>query len=236
MSRLSRLDLPEIKTLIALTTEDTRRELAQAWDAPAVTPDACAYLQYTSGSTSSRKGVILRHHNVIANIRAIAERFEHSGESVCVNWLPHIHDLGLVNGILHPLLYGHCSVLISPNAFVQQPIRWLDAITRFRGTYSSSPNFGYDLCVRRTTPEQRARLDLGSWRIALNGAEPVRQQTIDAFAEMFSARARTSADDLEGGVDPAEFQEYFVKKGRFTAGTAIRYRPSIISARHSGQS
>jgi acyl-CoA synthetase (AMP-forming)/AMP-acid ligase II/alkylation response protein AidB-like acyl-CoA dehydrogenase/acyl carrier protein len=184
--RLLRLDVPGADALTYLTTDDTMSDLARAWREPAVPAEAVAYLQYTSGSTSNRKGVAIRHGNVIANLDAIAERFEHHAASVGVNWLPHTHDLGLVSGILQPIYHGHLNVLMSPTAFVQHPVRWLNAITRYRGTYSNSPNFGYDLCVRQITPDQRATLDLGSWQVALNGAEPVRQQTMDAFAEAFA--------------------------------------------------
>jgi acyl-CoA synthetase (AMP-forming)/AMP-acid ligase II/alkylation response protein AidB-like acyl-CoA dehydrogenase/acyl carrier protein len=185
LGRLRRLNIAELDTLVCLTTEDTHPDLARAWRQPSVQADSIAYLQYTSGSTSARKGVALSHRNVLANVQAIAERFRHHEASVCVNWLPHIHDLGLVSGIIQPLYFGHRNILMSPTAFVQQPVRWLDAISRFRGTYSNSPNFGYDLCVRRTTADERARLDLSSWQVALNGAEPVRHQTIEEFTTMF---------------------------------------------------
>jgi acyl-CoA synthetase (AMP-forming)/AMP-acid ligase II/alkylation response protein AidB-like acyl-CoA dehydrogenase/acyl carrier protein len=185
MTRVSRLDVEAIKALVSLSTEETPEELASAWRAPATAPDSVAYLQYTSGSTASRKGVMVTHRNVIANLRGIGERFRHQDHAVCVNWLPHIHDLGLVSGMLQPLYHGHRNIMMSPNAFVQRPIRWLNAISQYRGTYTNSPNFGYDLCVRRTTAEQRARLDLSSWQVALNGAEPVRHQTIEEFATMF---------------------------------------------------
>jgi acyl-CoA synthetase (AMP-forming)/AMP-acid ligase II/alkylation response protein AidB-like acyl-CoA dehydrogenase/acyl carrier protein len=185
LTRMNRMDLPVMKKLAAITTEDTPPELARAWRATTVERGAAAYLQYTSGSTANRKGVIVTHESVIANLQAIAERFAFHEQSVSVNWLPHIHDLGLVNGMLQPLYHGHRNILMSPNAFVQQPFRWLDAISRYRGTYSNGPNFGYDLCVRRSTAEQRERLDLSSWDVALNGAEPVRQQTIDDFVATF---------------------------------------------------
>ena len=186
LARAGRSDFPIPETLISLTSEDTPTALARAWRQPDVASDAIAYLQYTSGSTANRKGVAITHANVIANLQAIAARFEHHDKSVSVNWLPHTHDLGLVNGILQPLYHGHLNVMLSATAFVQQPIRWLNAISRYRGTYSNSPNFGYDLCVRRTTAAQRAQLDLSSWDIALNGAEPVHVETIDEFIAMFA--------------------------------------------------
>ena len=186
LSRLQRLDAPVLAPLICLSTEDTQSELARAWHPPQIAADAVAYLQYTSGSTSERKGVMVSHANVIANLLAIAERFEHHADSVSVNWLPHFHDLGLVSGILQPLFHGHPNIMLSPTAFVQQPVRWLQAITRFRGTYSNSPNYGYDLCIRRVSGAQRRELDLSSWQVALNGAEPVRWQTVKEFSETFA--------------------------------------------------
>ncbi len=186
LARLRRMNIPELEALICLTTEDTQPELARAWSRPAIVPDEIAYLQYTSGSTANRKGVSITHANVIANLLGLAERFRHHEKSVCVNWLPHTHDLGLVAGILQPLYHGHSAILMSPTAFVQQPVRWLNAISKYRGTYASSPNFGYDLCITRTTSEQRAALDLSSWDVALNGAEPVRARTLEEFIELFA--------------------------------------------------
>ena len=186
LARAGRSGVPIPDSMMCLTTEETPAALARAWRPINVPGEAVAYVQYTSGSTANRKGVVVTHANVIANLRAIAERFDHHDNSVGVNWLPHTHDLGLVNGILQPIYHGHLNVLMSPTAFVQHPIQWLNAISRHRGTYSNSPNFGYDLCLRRTAPAQRASLDLSCWEVALNGAEPVRRQTIDDFVTMFS--------------------------------------------------
>jgi alkylation response protein AidB-like acyl-CoA dehydrogenase/acyl-CoA synthetase (AMP-forming)/AMP-acid ligase II/acyl carrier protein len=185
MARLRRLELPGVEALVRLHSEDTPAEFGRAWQPVTPAEHATAYLQYTSGSTANRKGVIISHSNVIAHLAGMGLRFRHHADSVSVNWLPHTHDLGLVSGILQPLYHGHLNVLMSPNAFVQQPIRWLNALTRFRGTYTNSPNFGFDHCIRKTTPEQRAGLDLSALEVALNGAEPVHQQTLERFAEMF---------------------------------------------------
>lgn len=195
LSRLQKLDTDLFAPLSCLATELTAPELARAWREPAIDPAAVAYLQYTSGSTSDRKGVIVSHANVIANLNGIAERFAHHADSVSVNWLPHFHDLGLVSGLLQPLYHGHSNVLLSPTAFVQQPFRWLRAIATYRGTYSNSPNYGYELCVRRVTEAQIDELDLSCWDVALNGAEPVRWQTVEAFAEKF-ARAGFRATSM----------------------------------------
>ena len=185
LARVERSGIAIPESMMRLATEETPAAMARAWRPLDVPGGAVAYLQYTSGSTANRKGVAITHANVVANLRAIAQRFEHHDNSVSVNWLPHTHDLGLVNGILQPIYHGHLNVLMSPTAFVQQPIRWLNAISRYRGTYANSPNFGYDLCLRRTTPAQRASLDLSCWDVALNGAEPVRRQTIEDFVAMF---------------------------------------------------
>lgn len=186
LTRLQKLDTDLFEPLSCVATESTAPELARAWREPVIDPAAVAYLQYTSGSTSDRKGVIVSHANVIANLRGIAERFAHHADSVSVNWLPHFHDLGLVSGLLQPLYHGHRNILLSPTAFVQQPFRWLRAISTYRGTYSNSPNYGYELCVQRVTEAQIDELDLSCWDVALNGAEPVRWQTVETFAQKFS--------------------------------------------------
>ncbi len=103
--------------------------------------------------------------------------------AIGVFWLPSYHDMGLIGGILQPLYIGQPNVLMSPMAFLQKPFRWLKAISRYRATISGGPNFAYDLCVRKITPEQRATLDLSSWNLAFNGAEPVRAETLDAFSK-----------------------------------------------------
>jgi acyl-CoA synthetase (AMP-forming)/AMP-acid ligase II len=145
-----------------------------------------ALLQYTSGSTSTPRGVVVTHANLMHNCANIYQLFGHSPESVGVIWLPPYHDMGLIGGILQPLFGGFPVTLLSPYAFLQRPVRWLQAITRARATTSGGPNFAYDLCVRKITSDQRASLDLSSWEVAFNGAEPVRNQTLENFAEIFS--------------------------------------------------
>jgi amino acid adenylation domain-containing protein/non-ribosomal peptide synthase protein (TIGR01720 family) len=152
---------------------------------PELSPDSLAYLQYTSGSTSAPKGVMITHGNVLHNSASIHEGFAHTPDSRALTWLPHFHDMGLVDGIIQPLYGGFPGILMSPMSFLQQPLRWLEAITRFQITHTGGPNFAYDLCVRRVNREQRARLDLRSWRVAYNGAEPVRFETLQRFANEF---------------------------------------------------
>jgi len=160
--------------------------LAETWREPDLGPGDLAFLQYTSGSTASPKGVMVTHGNLLANEERIQRAFRQSEESIVVGWLPLYHDMGLIGNILQPLWSGGRCVLMSPWAFLQRPARWLEAISRYRATTSGGPNFAYDLCVRRVRPEQRAALDLSSWEVAFNGAEPVRRATLDRFAEAFA--------------------------------------------------
>ncbi len=156
------------------------------WERPDIDGDTLAFLQYTSGSTGTPKGVMLSHENLLHNSLRIMQAFEITRSQSGVFWLPSFHDMGLIGGILVPLYGGKFNVLMSPVAFLQKPLRWLQAISRYRATISGGPNFAYELCVRKTTPEQRATLDLSSWSLAFNGAEPVRAETIDAFCEAFA--------------------------------------------------
>jgi acyl-CoA synthetase (AMP-forming)/AMP-acid ligase II/acyl carrier protein len=145
-----------------------------------------ALLQYTSGSTSDPRGVVVRHRSLEHNIAAIAERFELDEASRGVIWLPPYHDMGLIGGILTPLLVGFPVRLMSPLDFLKSPLAWLRHISETRATSSGGPNFAYDLCVRRRMDEDEiADLDLRSWTLAFNGSEPVRAQTMEAFAKKF---------------------------------------------------
>jgi acyl-CoA synthetase (AMP-forming)/AMP-acid ligase II len=151
------------------------------------TSDGIAFLQYTSGSTSAPKGVIVSHRNLMHNLGYIHECAEHHGSSVSVIWLPVFHDMGLIDGLLAPLFGGFRCVAMPPHAFVQRPARWLRAMSRHGGTHGGGPNFAYQLCIEKVSPAEAAELDLSSWRAAHNGAEPIRHATMEAFAERFSA-------------------------------------------------
>jgi amino acid adenylation domain-containing protein len=151
-----------------------------------VRPDALAFLQYTSGSTGIPKGVALSHRNLLANEAMIQRAFGHTSDSLIVGWLPPHHDMGLIGNILQPLYVGVPCIQMSPPSFLMKPLRWLRAISRYRATTSGAPSFAYDLCIKRTTPEQRAELDLSAWRVAFNGAEPIRAQTMQHFSEAFA--------------------------------------------------
>lgn len=161
-------------------------QMGDLWQDRQLGSDTLAFLQYTSGSTAASKGVMLSHGNLMANLEGIRQCFEHSSESRGVIWLPPYHDMGLIGGILQPLYANFPVTLMAPVAFLQQPYRWLQAISTFRGTTSGGPNFAYELCIRKITPEQRETLDLSSWRVAFNGAEPVRAESLERFATEFA--------------------------------------------------
>jgi 8-amino-7-oxononanoate synthase len=179
-------ETPHLKQLAWLDTCHTPDGMDQRWQMPDVHGDTLAFLQYTSGSTGIPKGVVLSHANLVHNSALIAYAFENTRSGTGVFWLPSYHDMGLIGGILQPLYVGRPNVLMSPMTFLQKPYRWLAAITRFGGTVSGGPNFAYDLCVRKITADQRNSLDLSTWKLAFNGAEPVRAETLDRFAETFA--------------------------------------------------
>jgi 8-amino-7-oxononanoate synthase len=169
-----------------LATDEIPDDLAEQWSEPAITSDTLAMLQYTSGSTSQPKGVMISHANLIGNTRTIHHAFGIQQEDSGVSWLPTYHDMGLVGGVLVPVFAGATSILISPADFLRKPIIWLAAISEYRITISGGPNFAYDLCVRNITDEQRATLDLSSWALAFIGAEPIQPATLERFAAAFA--------------------------------------------------
>ncbi len=188
LQRVGRLiqETPDLSQLVWQPTCALPEGIEQQWDPPRIDGDTLAFLQYTSGSTGAPKGVMLSHANLVHNSALIAHAFEHTRSGSGVFWLPNYHDMGLIGGILQPMYVGRPNVLMSPMSFLQKPYRWLAAISRFRGTTSGGPNFAYDLCVRKITPEQRATLDLSCWRVAFNGAEPVWADTLREFSEAFA--------------------------------------------------
>ncbi|MDB4995741.1 MAG: peptide synthetase, partial [Myxococcaceae bacterium] len=176
---------PDLAAKKWLATDMLEPGIEAGWRAPGVEPNALAFLQYTSGSTGTPKGVMLTHANLLANERMIQEVFALGRDSVGVGWLPLYHDMGLIGNVLQTIYTGFHCVLMSPLDFLQRPVRWLEAVSRHGGTASGGPNFAYDLCVRRITDEDRARLDLKTWQLAFSGAEPVRDKTLERFAEKF---------------------------------------------------
>ena len=157
-----------------------------AYTDPGTNGDSLAFLQYTSGSTARPKGVMVTHGNLLSNLRSIHQRLGHGPDSQMVSWLPPYHDMGLIGAILTPLYGGFPAHLMAPMTFVQRPMLWLETLSSTKATTSAAPNFGFEQCVRRVTPQQRDGLDLRHWKLALNGAEPVRADTLDAFAEYFA--------------------------------------------------
>jgi acyl-CoA synthetase (AMP-forming)/AMP-acid ligase II len=180
-------ELAEMRAIRWLATDGVGDGRADEWERPLLDASALAFLQYTSGSTAAPKGVMVTHDNLLANARVTERALGNTARDVLVSWLPTFHDLGLIYGILQPLYTGFRCYLMPPAAFIQRPVRWLRAMSHYGGTVGAAPNFAYDLCVHKTTPEDRAALDLSRWRVAINGAEPVRAETLDAFIETFAA-------------------------------------------------
>ncbi|MDO4586427.1 MAG: aminotransferase class I/II-fold pyridoxal phosphate-dependent enzyme [Planctomycetia bacterium] len=178
-------ETPNLRKIPWLATTSLEEGLDEKWFPPEITPESLAFLQYTSGSTGTPKGVMLTHGNLIHNSMLISTGFEHTRSSQGVFWLPCYHDMGLIGGILQPVFVGRRNVLMSPLSFLTKPYRWLSAISKYRATTSGGPNFAFDLCVRQIKEELLDDLDLSSWNVAFNGAEPVQAETLEKFAAKF---------------------------------------------------
>lgn len=177
-------DTPELAAANWLSTADAR-DAGDAGFRPA-SPASVALLQYTSGSTGDPKGVMLTHENLLHNSEYIRRWCGNTPDGQFMVWLPPYHDMGLIAGIMQPVYVGMGGTLMSPMAFLEKPVRWLEAIGKHRATISGGPNFAFDLCVRRVSEAQKERLDLSSWEVAFNGAEQVRAATLEAFAGAFA--------------------------------------------------
>ena len=175
----------ELAELEWLVTENIGTSLASEWEAAMLSGETLAFLQYTSGSTAMPKGVIVTHSNLLHNLAAMQHSFEPTPHDNGVTWLPLYHDMGLIGGILLALYVGGLSTIMSPVTFLQKPLRWLQAISRCHATVSGGPNFAYDLCVEKIRPHEREMLDLSSWQVASNGAEPIPAKTIERFVAAF---------------------------------------------------
>ena len=180
---------PLVPALAKLRWTATDEAVTDDTLAPSVDLDGqtLAFLQYTSGSTGDPKGVMLTHGNLMHQAALIRRGFAMNERSIGMGWLPLYHDMGLLGNVLVPLFTGIPCVLMSPIDFLRRPLRWLQAITRYRATTSGGPNFAYDLCVHKISDEERATLDLSSWTLAFNGAEPIRAETLDRFAAAFAS-------------------------------------------------
>ncbi|HEY0195194.1 MAG TPA: AMP-binding protein, partial [Kofleriaceae bacterium] len=177
---------PELRELRWIASDAPGQGDAAAWTRPAITAGDLAFLQYTSGSTGTPKGVMLSHANLIHNLGMSAHGFQLGRDSTGVFWLPPYHDMGLIGGILGPLYSGFHAALMSPLTFLRRPLRWLEAISRFRATVSGGPNFAYDLCVRKVSAAEAGALELASWTLAFTGADTVRPETLDRFTRAFA--------------------------------------------------
>ena len=176
----------KLTSLSWIASDRVDLSLAENWQPPQIDADTLAFLQYTSGSTGSPKGVMITHGNVLHNSEAIEQSFQNHRESNILMWLPMFHDMGLIGGVMQPLYLGSSAILMSPIALAQKPYLWLQAISRYRATTSGGPNFAYDLLCHKVTEEQRANLDLSCWQVAFTGAEPVRAETLENFARLYA--------------------------------------------------
>lgn len=177
----------EFKETKWITTDSVDDSLAKNCQPALIQSETLAFLQYTSGSTGIPKGVMVSHGNIIQNAEYVKHSLELSEEGISVTWLPCFHDMGLMNGIIEPLYAGCLSILMPPGVFIQKPIRWLKAISRYGATHAGGPNMGYELCTQKIALDQCTTLDLSKWKSAYSGAEPIQQKTIEAFSRKFAA-------------------------------------------------
>ena len=177
-------ELPSLRRLPVHSVDELEVDPRPDWTPPAVDRNTLAFLQYTSGSTSAPRGVMVTHGNLLANERVLQAGFQDEG--TVVSWLPLFHDMGLIGMVIRALYVGvHC-VLMAPTTFLRQPVVWLRAISRWRAGLTGAPDFAYNLCARKVTAEEREGLDLSCLNVAFNGAEPVRAGTLDRFSEVFA--------------------------------------------------
>jgi len=202
-------------------------DIVTDWACPA--EEDLALLQYTSGSTAEPKGVMLSHRSLQANFASLSQARLSGRETVqerFVSWLPQYHDMGLVSGVLYPWVLGSISVILSPLDFLQKPVRWLRAISDFQGSLSCAPNFAYELCLKRVSDQHMQGLDLSSWQLALNGAEPVRPETLRRFSERFAAW---------GFKSESMYPSYGLAESTvFVSGGIPRQAPEIVAFSQAG--
>lgn len=178
-------DNPEFTKVHWVVSENIADEASLAWHPSHPRPDDIAFLQYTSGSTSFPKGVMITHNNLLQTIRDITIGAEFNEQTVMVSWLPIFHDMGLIYCLLSSLYSGRPCYIMSPVSFLEKPVRWLKAMSTFEATHTAAPNFAFDLCTRKITEDEKASLDLGNLKSVLNAAEPVRWETMKDFANAF---------------------------------------------------
>lgn len=177
-----------LERLMWISTDEIHAQEADGWKDPNMKAHDVAFLQYTSGSTSNPKGVIVTHENLIQNSEMIKQAFQVSPDHQAISWLPPYHDMGLIGGILQPLYAGIKGIMMSPISFLKKPSRWMEAISEYGANgpvISGGPNFSYELCMRKVREEQLEQLDLSNWKVAFTGAEPVRPETLTRFSRRF---------------------------------------------------
>lgn len=233
---------PELRALQWLDVSEAQGADASLWQAPDVTGDSLAMLQYTSGSTGDPRGVMLTHRHLLANLAAIHRVSAFRTGDNAVFWLPPFHDMGLIGGVLEPIYAAVPTALMTPATFLQRPAVWLQALSDRRATMAGAPNSAFDLCVDRTTPDERAQLDLSALRVCFNGAEPVRYETLQRFAEAFAparfdARAMFPCYGLaeaallvSGGPAGQGASTAFVNRHELLGGTLLACTPDAPEA------
>ena len=205
--------------MVFLATDQCDLTNDRDWTPAAPRREQLAIIQYTSGSTSDPKGVMLTHANLLANLHQIAANVDFAG-AVVANWLPTYHDMGLIGAAIAPWYRGRRCIMLSPLAFFQQPIRWLRAISKYGVTSSAAPNFAYDLCVKKTCSSERKGLDLSKWQVAFNGAERIRARTIERFTEAFAPY---------GFRRPAFYPCYGLAESTLMVSGGPRFREPIVN-------
>jgi acyl-CoA synthetase (AMP-forming)/AMP-acid ligase II len=182
----SRDHIPGLEAMAYLDLGAIPPSYADSWQEPKLAADDLAYLQYTSGSTTSPKGVMISHRNVVHHCGYLQRVCEYTPDSISMTWLPYFHDYGLIEGLLEPIYNGTPGYAMSPFSFLKRPFNWLQAISLQRATHTQAPNFAYEQCVRRIKPDQLAQLDLNCMRSAGNGAEPINPRVLHAFYRAFA--------------------------------------------------
>jgi acyl-CoA synthetase (AMP-forming)/AMP-acid ligase II len=170
-----------------VASDKIRPVVGETWAGPAVANEDLALIQYTSGSTRDPRGVMLSHRNVLHNLHGQAKLFGYRVGDTGVSWLPFSHDMGLIGCVLMAMYGGGRTIMLAPSHFLEDPLRWIRAISRYRATLSGGPNFAYDLCTRRAETVGVEGLDLSAWTVAVSGAEPIRADVMRRFAATFAA-------------------------------------------------
>ncbi len=214
-----------------LVPEQEQERRAEHWREYRPASDALALLQYTSGSTGTPQGVMVAHDNLIQNAILTQKGMTLDSNILCVSWLPAYHDMGLMGLILEPLFLGGSSTLMAPAAFLQQPMRWLQAISRFRANSSGAPNFAFDLCVRKATPEVVATLDLSCLDIVFSGSEPVHAETLKRFYQTF-APCGFREEAIYPCYGMAEATLFLSGGSKWTAPIVRRFVPATLEQNH----